>query len=855
MPIPAVNHGSPTLCLAMIVRNENKTLPRCLASVLPFIDAWYIIDTGSTDNTVDIIHQQLEGIPGALSCEPFSSFSLLRANLFALAAKYADYVLMLDADEELLCLRGQILPLEPFDAARIEVRQTDFSLRQLRLFQSELELKFHGAVYERAVLPANCEVVDLSTSIIVHHADGYRSQQVNTNQIDVARLENELIIQPDTATRLALAQIYLKAQADEKANAQLNIIIRDDHAKPVHQWLAHYILGLQFKRAGQHEAALDAYLSAYDLDPSRAEALYRLAEILGHQARWNDAYQLTQMAIELPCPNADYFEPAIYDWWANLLHAGFCIELELFDEARKTLKVLPPARMNGDALAYRDKLKKTIDKQNLLVSTVATKKSLSTKKPKLSIAMATYDDFDGVYFTIASLLSGHPEVRDQIEIIVLDNNPSGVCAQALKDLCKGIDEAKYFVNDEIHGTAIRTHLFDYARGEAVLCIDCHVVILPGAIRKLIDYFEAHPGTGDLLQGPMINDNLNSALTHMEPRWHAGMFGYWPHKKQALGRSEQPFEIQVQGLGLYACRKDAWPGYNPRFTGFGGEEGYIHEKFRQNGHKILCLPFLRWMHRFARPHGVPYNPAWPDWIRNHLIGFDELDLDTQELEAHYADFIGFEVMARARAAYEVEKQNPLYYFDAIYCINLEHQTDRWATVQEQAKKLGIIHRLRRFSAIETPGNHHIGYALSHRAILQTANNQGFKNVLILEDTVIFRNDALALLGNDLVELRKKRWDLFCLGSFKEGKASSLSGESPSLYESNANNGASKNPDCTHAIAYHHNCFNQLLRTLPDTIEAMRACLPTNLHLIELFLAHDIQMKCYIGNSILPTSQFE
>ena len=42
----------------------------------------------------------------------------------------------------------------------------------------------------------------------------------------------------------------------------------------------------------------------------------------------------------------------------------------------------------------------------------------------------------------------------------------------------------------------------------------------------------------------------------------------------------PFEMGMQGLGVFACRKAAWPGFNPRFSGFGGEEGYIHEKIRR-----------------------------------------------------------------------------------------------------------------------------------------------------------------------------------------------------------------------------------------------------------------------------------
>ena len=42
----------------------------------------------------------------------------------------------------------------------------------------------------------------------------------------------------------------------------------------------------------------------------------------------------------------------------------------------------------------------------------------------------------------------------------------------------------------------------------------------------------------------------------------------------------PFEISLQGLGAFACCKAAWVGLNPRLRCFGGEEGYVHEKFRR-----------------------------------------------------------------------------------------------------------------------------------------------------------------------------------------------------------------------------------------------------------------------------------
>jgi hypothetical protein len=118
-----------------------------------------------------------------------------------------------------------------------------------------------------------------------------------------------------------------------------------------------------------------------------------------------------------------------------------------------------------------------------------------------------------------------------------------------------------------------------------------------------------------------------------------MYGTWAKDPAGFDPDAPPFDIPMQGLGLFACRAAAWPGFNPLFRGFGGEEGYIHEKFRQRGGRTLCLPFLRWVHRFGRPAGVPYRNKWEDRFRNYLIGFDELGLPTEELEAHTIEMMG------------------------------------------------------------------------------------------------------------------------------------------------------------------------------------------------------------------------
>jgi hypothetical protein len=93
-----------------------------------------------------------------------------------------------------------------------------------------------------------------------------------------------------------------------------------------------------------------------------------------------------------------------------------------------------------------------------------------------------------------------------------------------------------------------------------------------------------------------------------------MWGIWATDRRGKDPEGDPFEIPMQGMGVFSCRKGAWPGFNPMFRGFGGEEGYIHEKFRQAGGRCLCLPWLRWTHRFGRPAGIGHSLTVEEKLR-------------------------------------------------------------------------------------------------------------------------------------------------------------------------------------------------------------------------------------------------
>lgn len=255
----------------------------------------------------------------------------------------------------------------------------------------------------------------------------------------------------------------------------------------------------------------------------------------------------------------------------------------------------------------------------------------------LTIGMATHDDFDGVFFSIQALRMYHPEILDDIEIIIIDNNPDGEHSNSIKNFTnqiKGHTPTRHILAGEWKSTAVRDLVFEEANTPYVLCMDSHVLLEPGSLQKLIQYYKDNPDTNNLLQGPMMYDDLKSPVTHMDPVWRDHMFGIWATDKRGISNDQDPFEIPMHGMGLFTCRKEAWLGFNKNFKGFGGEEGYIHEKYRQAGHMTLCLPFLRWNHRFERPNGITYTLDVTDRIWNYFIGFKENGQDCKKIIDHF-----------------------------------------------------------------------------------------------------------------------------------------------------------------------------------------------------------------------------
>jgi hypothetical protein len=419
--------------------------------------------------------------------------------------------------------------------------------------------------------------------------------------------------------------------------------------------------------------------------------------------------------------------------------------------------------------------------------------------------MSTFDDFDGVFFTLQAIRMYHPEILGETSFLVIDNHPEGPAAAHIKQLENSVPNMRYVPFRGYRSTAVRDLLFREANADIVMCMDSHVILRPGAIRAVLDYFDSRPSSRDMLQGPLLADDLVTVVgTHFAPKWGAGIYGQWDTDERIHEAGGQPFEIEMQGLGLFACRRDAWPGFNPRFRGFGGEEGYLHEKVRQHGGRVMCLPALAWAHRFGRPNGPSYDVAWLDRVRNYYIGWDEIGWDVAQIEEAFRDLLNPEAAEILLAQAANQCANPFRFFDGIFCLNLDGQPERWAKMIERFKLLDIGWRVERFPAIAAAH----GCTHSFRAMISEARRRGYKNILIFEDDAVFLDQTLAVVGSALNDLRQRSWDLLYLGGCVWGQSFSFVEGSRVLQK------PSGVITCTHAIAINHTAYDRFLEEVPS-----------------------------------------
>ncbi len=333
-----MNEAGQTICLCMIVKNERHVIARCLHSVLPLLDAWAIVDTGSTDGTQERVRELLGHLPGELVERPWVSFAHNRTESLRYARDRADYTLIIDADEMLELPPDFKLPTLTADAYDFEMLSAQLTYYKTQLVTNALEWRYQGVVHEYiyAASPTEPTRERLPGAREIRIPDGARSRDPLTYRRDAFLLEEALLHEPNNARHMFyLAQSYADAREPE-----LSI---DRYKKrvamggwPEEVWTSLYqIARLKETKGDDWPQTLTAYLAAFAYRPDRAEPLYRIGIYYQTQQQYPLAYLFLSQAMQIPYPVSDllFVEKEVYDYLLPLEFSVACFYVGRHQEA------------------------------------------------------------------------------------------------------------------------------------------------------------------------------------------------------------------------------------------------------------------------------------------------------------------------------------------------------------------------------------------------------------------------------------------------------------------------------------------------------------------------------------------
>jgi glycosyltransferase involved in cell wall biosynthesis len=319
-----MNAAGQTICLCMIVKNESRVVARCLASVRPLIDAWAIVDTGSTDGTQDVVRAALRDLPGELIERPWVDFGHNRSEALRLARGRGDYVLVIDADETLAFDDGFALPELTADAYTAEVFYSGCTYLRRQLVKNALPWRYEGVLHEYITCEQALSEGFIDGMRTVVSTDGARSSDPHKFRRDALVLERALLDDPQNSRyAFYLAQSYRDAGDVELALRWYRKRV-EMGGWPQEVWFSLYqIAALEHRAQEPWPTVFESYQRAYQADPSRAEPLFRIA--LTYQARreYHTAMLFLRRAAALPVPPASalFVERPLYDVQLPLEHA------------------------------------------------------------------------------------------------------------------------------------------------------------------------------------------------------------------------------------------------------------------------------------------------------------------------------------------------------------------------------------------------------------------------------------------------------------------------------------------------------------------------------------------------------
>lgn len=319
----------PKISFCLIVKNEEKHIERCLSSIKDIASEIIVVDTGSTDRTIDLARKFTDKI-----------FSFKWNNNFAEARNYAisfaqyPLIFSIDADEELKNPDAVIKALEnpnphvggwlvnniSFASRKKGSGFDTFATKLIRIFRNLPGIRFEGIVHEQiheSILQNNLQIADTEV-ILLHYGYSLSPDEMHQKQIrNLNLLLDALKIEPNNPyLHFQIAKTYLAL--DKLVDADKHIVEAIKYSKPnssIKPQALNYGGIISFK-LGDFNIAINRALESLKVIPIQSFANFILGETYSALSDYQRAlgyYQEMEKALRNPSPLAlvvgDYFLP------------------------------------------------------------------------------------------------------------------------------------------------------------------------------------------------------------------------------------------------------------------------------------------------------------------------------------------------------------------------------------------------------------------------------------------------------------------------------------------------------------------------------------------------------------------
>jgi glycosyltransferase involved in cell wall biosynthesis len=312
------------LALALVVKNESAVVRRAIESGALLVDCVVVIDTGSTDDTVEIVQQTCEDlrIPLHLSRSEWRDFATNQTELIQAAAQRADYAWLLDADEVATYpedWRFPELTADGYEYCRLWAG--DWEVWGTKIFRTSKPWRYVG---KRHAIPKleGANVRRLHELEVENRRDGANGKTSAAEQrerflADVRTFSRQRIADPsDTRAAYYLAQSYHDAGLPELALVAYQVRANMDGGFDEERYIS-LLQVARYKRRLRHspEEVEAAYLATHRSRPQRHEAMVELARWYNERDQPADASLFAYKARVAPRTDDRFLvQRSAYTW-------------------------------------------------------------------------------------------------------------------------------------------------------------------------------------------------------------------------------------------------------------------------------------------------------------------------------------------------------------------------------------------------------------------------------------------------------------------------------------------------------------------------------------------------------------